>query len=119
MTVTLRVLLIAGSILAFLFILRKIRNCQLEINDSVFWFFFAGLLIVVAIFPRLIIVPSEWIGIDSPANFLFLLIIFVLFVKQFSMTLQVGSLKSKLKTLAQAEALEEKRSVGNVPNCGD
>lgn len=108
MSTTLRILLIIGSILAFLFILRKIRKCQLEISDSVFWFSFAALLIMVAIFPQLVIYPSEWIGIDSPANLLFLVIIFVVLIRQFMMTLHVGLLKSKLKTLAQREALSER-----------
>lgn len=108
MSLTLRILLILGSILAFLFILRKIRKCQLEINDSIFWFFFATILIVIAVFPQVIIYPAEWIGIDSPANLLFLVIIFVVIVKQFTMTVHIGTLKSKLKSLAQAEALEAK-----------
>lgn len=108
MSITLRVLLIVGSVFAFLFILRKIRKCQLEISDSIFWFFFAGFLIVISVFPQVIIYPSEWIGIDSPANFLFLLIIFVVLIKQFAMTLQIGDLKSKLKSLAQTEALNSK-----------
>lgn len=106
MSITLRIILVVGSVLAFLFILRKIRKCQLEISDSIFWFIFTAVLIVVAIFPQLIIYPAAWIGFDSPANMLFLIIIFVMLVKQFMMTLQVGSLKSKLKTLTQAEALE-------------
>lgn len=110
MSLTLRILLIVGSILAFLFILRKIRKCQLEINDSLFWFFFATILIIIAIFPQVIIYPAEWIGIDSPANLLFLVIIFVVFVKQFTMTVHIGTLKSKLRTLAQEEALQEKQS---------
>lgn len=108
MSLTLRVILIVGSVLAFLFILRKIRKCQLEISDSIFWFLFAMALIVIAVFPQIVICPAEWIGFDSPANFLFLAIIFVVLVKQFMMTLQIGLLKSKLKTLTQAEALEEK-----------
>lgn len=108
MSLALRILLIAGSILAFLFVLRKIRKCQLEISDSIFWFLFGAALIVIALFPQIITYPATWIGFDSPANFLFLLIIFVVLVKQFYMTLQIGSLKAKLKTMVQMEALEAK-----------
>lgn len=107
MSFALRILLVVGSVLAFLFILRKIRKCQLEINDSIFWFVFAAFLIVIAVFPQIIIFPSELIGIDSPANFLFLIIIFIMLIKQFMMTLQMGALKGKLRGLAQAEALAE------------
>lgn len=105
MSAILRILLVVGSILAFIFILRKIKKCQLEINDSIFWFVFAACLIIIAIFPQIVIWPSEVIGIDSPANFLFLVIIFVILIKQFMMTLQVGVLKGKLRSLAQTEAL--------------
>lgn len=108
MSLALRILLIIGSVLAFLFVLRKIRKCQLEISDSIFWFLFAASLIVIALFPQIITYPAMWIGFDSPANFLFLLIIFVVLVKQFFMTLQIGSLKAKMKTMVQMEALEAK-----------
>lgn len=116
MSLTLRIILIVGSILAFLFILRKIRKCQLEISDSIFWFLFAMALIAIAVFPQIVIYPAEWIGFDSPANFLFLAIIFVLLVKQFMMTLQIGLLKSKLKTLTQTEALDAKTEKDDAAN---
>lgn len=109
MSLVLRILLIVGSILAFLFILRKIRKCQLEVGDSIFWFFFAALLIIIAIFPQLVIYPSEWIGVDSPANFLFLIIIFIMLIRQFKMTIHIRTLNSKLRALTQAEALEAKK----------
>lgn len=109
MSFALRILLVVGSILAFLFILRKIRKCQLEVGDSVFWFFFAALLIIIAVFPQLVIYPAEWIGVDSPANFLFLIIIFVMLIRQFKMTIHIRALNSKLKALTQAEALEAKK----------
>lgn len=108
MSIALRILLIVGSILTFVFILRKIRKCQLEIGDAIFWFIFAFALIVIAVFPYFIIAPAAWIGVDSPVNFLFLIIIFILAIKQFLMTLQIASLKSAMRTLTQTEALHAK-----------
>lgn len=105
MSIPLRILLIVGSILAFIYILRKIRKCDLEISDSVFWFIFAAVLIIIAVFPQIIIVPSQWIGIDSPANFLFLVIICVLMINQFMMVIKIGQLRTRLKSLAQEIAL--------------
>lgn len=109
MSLTLRILLIVGSILAFLFILRKIRKCQLEVGDSIFWFSFAAILIIIAVFPQLVIYPAEWIGVDSPANFLFLIIIFIMLIRQFKMTIHIRTLNTKFRALTQAEALEAKR----------
>ncbi|MDQ8781198.1 DUF2304 domain-containing protein, partial [Streptococcus ruminantium] len=43
-----------------------------------FGFFFSGVLLVFAFLPNAISQLSDWIGIESPANFVFLAIIFLL-----------------------------------------
>ena len=48
-------------------------------------------------------------GIQSPVNFIFLAIIFVLIIKLFRMTIRVSQLSSKLQTLTQDFALYEQK----------
>ena len=45
---------------------------------------------------------------ESPINLVYLLIIFVLLVHQFSMTVRISQMDFKLRTLAQKVALNER-----------
>lgn len=106
MTPIFRIVLIFGALLTLMYFLRKIRKCELEIDDSVFWIVFAFLLVVIAIFPGTITFFSSLLGIESPANFIFLLVIGVLLIREFSLTIQISRLKSKLRAFVQEEALD-------------
>jgi hypothetical protein len=48
------------------------------------------------------------LGIYSTANFLFLFIIFILLIKMFGMSMQIGILEEKIKSLVQELALRDK-----------
>ena len=52
MSVVLRVGLIVVSVLTLIFITRKVRNAQVRLEDSIFWFCVAGLLLILSIFPQ-------------------------------------------------------------------
>jgi len=54
MQLGLRILLIVGAIAMLAFVLGKIRNSQLKTSDAVFWFLFAGGLVGISFFPRLL-----------------------------------------------------------------
>ena len=69
MSVVLRVGLIVVSVLTLIFITRKVRNAQVRLEDSIFWFCVAGLLLILSIFPQIFFVVSDFAGIISPANF--------------------------------------------------
>lgn len=72
MSVVLRVGLIVVSVLTLIFITRKVRNAQVRLEDSIFWFCVAGLLLILSIFPQIFFVVSDFAGIISPANLVFL-----------------------------------------------
>lgn len=109
MSTTLRVLLLFVSILTFVWVLKKIRNAQVTIQDAVFWLISSLLLVLMGIFPNLVIRAAELLGVASPVNFVFLCIIFVLLVKVFLMSIKLSQLEYKLQRLAQHEAIEEKK----------
>ena len=50
---------------------------------------------------------SELLGIQSPANMVFLLVIFILFIKTFNLTLEISRLQYKMQELVQKIALDE------------
>ena len=74
-------------------------------QDSIFWVVLSVLLVVVAVFPGLVYGISEALGIASPSNFVFLVIIAVLLSKQFVDAEEISQLKHRVTQLAQEIAL--------------
>lgn len=108
MAIQFQFLLIVTAMSTSAFILMNIRKSRIQIEDSIFWFFFSGVLLVFSFLPNAISQLSDWIGIESPANFVFLAIIFLLIVNQYRMTLKQAKLEIKLKELIQFIAINKK-----------
>ena len=90
MTVLFKIALLAGAVCVLAFILRKIRRAEMKIS---------------ALLPPIAFFFSDVLGIESPANFVFLYVIAVLLVREFISTVEISKLRSRLTTLAQNEAL--------------
>lgn len=103
------VVLIAGAILALLYVVVKIRHNQLATSDAVFWFVFALALIVMAIFPQIVYFLSSILGFESPANFVFLCILAIVIYRQLIVSVENARLRSKIVTLTQTFALSSSR----------
>ncbi|MBO4308850.1 MAG: DUF2304 domain-containing protein [Clostridia bacterium] len=121
MSVVLRVVLIVVSVIVVFFAMRKIRKAQLNIDDSIFWILFSLILLVVSIFPQIAIWAAGLLGIESPANFVFLFMIFVVLVKLFQLAIDLSVLKHRLNRLAQKISLNryddtEKKDEKNTEN---
>lgn len=110
LSITLRALLIVSAFLLLLFVLRKLRKSQLEIQDSLFWLVFALVLVIVSIVPHIAFFAASFFGFESPSNFVFLCVIAALILRLFSLTSQVSVLKGRLESLAQEIALRELRN---------
>lgn len=107
MTILFTAALIVGAFLTFAFILRKIRNSEIKIADSVFWFLFGGSLVLLAVFPRIAFFCADVFAIESPSNFVFLYVIATLVIREFYSTVELSQLRSKVTALVQIEALRE------------
>ena len=107
MSVVLRVGLIVVSVLTLIFITRKVRNAQVRLEDSIFWFCVAGLLLILSIFPQIFFVVSDFAGIISPANLVFLVFIFILLILGFNLSVHLSQTDTKLKELTQQLAIEK------------
>lgn len=115
----LRCLLVLGSLATAAFILRRVRKAQVQIEDTIFWLGFSALLLLLSIFPQAAFWLSRALGFQSPINLVYLLIIFVLLVKQFFMTIRISQMDSKLRSLAQKVALNEEKIGRERPGPGD
>lgn len=107
MSLLFRLLLFVISIGSLVFVLRKIRRADAEIDSAVFWILFMLGTVVISASPRLIMLAADWFGIESPANFVFLCIIFLLLLKVFNLSLHVSKLQYQIRQLAQTEVLTD------------
>lgn len=105
MTISYRILLAVAALVILLAMLRKIRKSEMRISDSLFWLFFVVSLIVLAVFPEIAFFFSGLLGIESPANLVFLYVIALLLIREFASTVELSRLRGKMTVLAQEEAL--------------
>lgn len=108
MTNLLRTILLIVSVIASLWIFRRIRKCKMKQEDAAFWIFFAIILAILGIFPQLSYFMSELLGIAAPVNFVFLSILFLLIEKLLSVSIQVSLLESKVEIMAAEVAIRNK-----------
>lgn len=108
MSATLRGLLIFASIVTVTWILRQIRKFKVKMEDAIFWMFFAGVLLGLAIFPEFSFKLSELLGFMSPINLVFIVIIFLLVEKIFTLSIIVSQLEEKISVLSAEVALRSK-----------
>ncbi len=106
MSMTLRVVLIIASLLTMLFMLKRIRNAKVQIEDVIFWIIFSALLIGLSIFPELGDFFAGMLGIYSTVNFIFLFIILLLLLREFTMTIKISQMENKIKELTQEIAIK-------------
>lgn len=109
MSLALRFLLLGGAVWMAAYILKKIRKAQMQIDDALFWILNAMLFVLLGAFPEIASIASELLGVQSPANLVFLVVIFLLLFKTFSLTRKVSVLEYKLKNFAQIYAIAEKK----------
>lgn len=107
MSITLRIILIICSIIAFLLCIMKIKKSQLKVESSVTWMFGSILLILMSIFPNVITWISNKLGFVAPVNFIFFAMIAFLLIQVFIDNIHITSLNEKIKDLDHYLALKE------------
>lgn len=103
-----RVILILASIGTCIFISRKLKKAQVDAHDVIFWILFAGVLILLSLFPKIADKLAALVGIYSPENFVFLIIIFSLFIRVFLMNIKISQLQHKMMDLVGELAIKDK-----------
>lgn len=108
MSLTLRILCVAGAALTFVGITQQVKKSKIKIEDSLFWVLLSGLLLLIAVFPQVAHFFSHLFGFQATSNFIFLAVIAILLVKEFGNTMQLSQLKHRVNELAQEVALAKK-----------
>lgn len=105
---SLRVLLIISAVLTLAYFLQKIRKNRLQIEYAIFWSLFSAGLLLLAAFPELVGWAANLVGIESPANLVYLSVIFVLMLRLFSITAKLSKMDTQITRLTQHIAIMEK-----------
>ena len=112
MTVTLRVMLLIGAVWMLFYVVRSVRKSRMKAETTFYWILMAVLLVVMGAFPDLVFRAAQAIGIESPVNFVFLLIIFLLIVHLFSMDRKLEKAKHQLTQLTEQYAIDHRKGDG-------
>lgn len=109
MSGVLRIALLVGAVGMFLYICRSIRKSKTQMKDTIVWILIALLLMVFGIFPVIPMTIAAWVGIESPANMIFLIFISVLLYINFSLSMRVSMLEDKNATMAAEIAIRSSK----------
>ncbi len=105
MTTGLRIILLIMALVSAFWILVKIRKNNLKMDDAIYWVLMAVLLAFLGIFPTAAMTMARILGIQSPANFIYLMIFVLLFEKVLTMSILHSQLEDKYQTMAVELAL--------------
>lgn len=100
MSTILRILLIIASICLMCWILHKIKELKVKMESAIYWIIFSFGLLILAVFPQVSFYLSDLFGVMSPSNLVFLVIIFALLIKVFTLSTAVSQLEEKITVLA-------------------
>lgn len=100
MSITLRTILLLSSVLTAVWVLRRIRKNRVKQEDALYWICFSVLLALLGSFPNISFRMADILGIQSPANFVFLAIIAILMEKLLTLSIQISFLENKIEIMA-------------------
>ena len=71
-----RVCLVLGSLITATYILRRVRLAKVQIEDTIFWLLFSGILLILAIFPGIAYCAAYLLGVQSHNRIVCLVVVF-------------------------------------------
>ena len=107
MSDVLRLFLVIGAVVVFLFVIGQIRRARFDARESLFWLCLGAGLIAVALVPGIAYFFSGLLGFQSPSNFVFLVLITLLLARVFALQADVIALRRQLRELVQEIALRD------------
>lgn len=108
MNLVLRIILLIGALWMLAYVARSVRASKMKAETSFYWIAFSVLLVLIGVFPQAIIWLAKEIGIESPVNFVFLSVIFLLILRIFSLDRKLDKLQSQFTRLIQQYAIDHR-----------
>lgn len=108
MPIQLQISLFVSSCLVFYIILRNIKKSKLSTDMATIWIIWGLGLILISLFPQIVDFAGNIIGISTPINTIFLIMIFLLYILLFFLFVKISILEQKTKELIHIVALLKK-----------
>lgn len=90
MTPKLQLSLLIVSVLSLIYVIYTVIKNKMNIHYAVVWIIWSICMIVLSIFPSIIALIGELIGIFAPTNTVYLLLIFLLYCMTFYLFLKIS-----------------------------
>ena len=107
MPAALRILLMVSSAGSLIFVIRALKKARVQLYDTMFWIILALMCVVLSIWPQIAISLADLIGVQSPVNLVYLVIIFFLLLHCFIQALRFSRLEAQFKLYVGEEALKK------------
>lgn len=107
MNITLKIILVAVSVITTVSIIETIRKSQLDITYSVIWILFSLFLLFMAIFSKAIAWFATYIGYENVTHFVFTITFFFLLIVCFNQQVRISDMENKIRKLNHHIAIEE------------
>lgn len=98
---TLQIEMIIAAIVLFVIIMIGLTKSNLSIKNSIAWFLLPIAFIIVAIFPEPLQSFANWLGFETLANFIFLVVIAILILICFFLTISNSKQQNQITKLIQ------------------
>ena len=105
-----QILFVVLAIAILILVIDLVRRSVLREKYAVVWFATSLVFLVFAIWPKTAVNLSQSLGIETPSNFVFGLVIILLLTVVMQLSLEVGKLEDKVQTLADEAALARQES---------
>lgn len=109
MSKTLQIFMLVAMALYFALLIYFLRRKRINLKYSLLWLFSGIVMLLLTLFPKILDRAAAIVGIASPVNALFAIVLFCVMIILMSLTAIVSRLNDQLLQLAQANALLEKR----------
>lgn len=105
----LQIVILLAVLIYFVVLFYLFRSKSLSLKYSLLWLFSGILLLVIALFPELLAWFTDLVGIQTPTNALFAVVLFCILLILISLTAIVSRQTDRIKNLTQSLALLEMR----------
>ncbi|SEQ86408.1 hypothetical protein SAMN02910369_02564 [Lachnospiraceae bacterium NE2001] len=108
MSLRLQIIIILCMILALVYIGRRVATKKLDFKFGIAWSFVVVVIMIFAIFPKLLAMVSHLLGIYDPVNMLAFVGIILAIFAIFSLMMEVSKQSEQIKRLTQELAILRK-----------
>lgn len=105
MSSTMQILILIGTFVSVIYILLRIHNLKIKMEDTIFWICFAVLIAILGTNSQIAYWLAELLGIQSPVNLVYLVIIGLLVEKLFTVSMTLSMMEEKIAVLSAEVAI--------------